>query len=398
MGDPWVVVPYHDPHDVSPLYSIQQHLLEDQNPTLSDLYYPVPSNPNPNSSPCPSSDYSGRIPPLGKGTRSRDPASNSLHDTLGPGTGSGSSSYTYAQCDPTGPGGSNGEAGPSSYAENLIVKNAKPLSIWPEPPSPYSCSCCHLLREMVHSNGTHTTRLELHGRVGMICHAILENRFCKRGIEDVKQFLKQYCEERSQAGYVLLPDPLSKYYEAVCIGLVWDDSIFADANDYFEYSAGISEEAPNEQPEDAPPANQQTEPMQNNQAPNEPPEDAPPTDQQMEPEQNSQDGTNSRTFLAIQRERTGRLTLRDLAGYFHLPVEAAARKLNLCPTVVKRICRRGGLKRWPHRKIKSIERQISKLQLMLASKNREDKLFAQNEVERLQNQIAIIRYGVPEAP
>ncbi|PKI58305.1 hypothetical protein CRG98_021311 [Punica granatum] len=342
MGDPWVVVPYHDPHDVSPLYSIQQHLLEDQNPTLSDLYYPVPSNPNPNSSPCPSSDYSGRIPPLGKGTRSRDPASNSLHDTLGPSTGSGSSSYTYAQCDPTGPGGSNGEAGPSSYAENLIVKNAKPLSIWPEPPSPYSCSCCHLLREMVHSNGTHTTRLELHGRVGMICHAILENRFCKRGIEDVKQFLKQYCEERSQAGYVLLPDPLSKYYEAVCIGLVWDDSIFADANDYFEYSAGIS-------------------------------------------------GLE-------QRERTGRLTLRDLAGYFHLPVEAAARKLNLCPTVVKRICRRGGLKRWPHRKIKSIERQISKLQLMLASKNREDKLFAQNEVERLQNQIAIIRYGVPEAP
>lgn len=54
----------------------------------------------------------------------------------------------------------------------------------------------------------------------------------------------------------------------------------------------------------------------------------------------------------MQRERTGKLTLRDLAGYFHLPLEIAAEKLNLCPTVIKRICRRDGLKRWPHRKVR----------------------------------------------
>nr|ABD96880.1 hypothetical protein [Tarenaya spinosa] len=61
-----------------------------------------------------------------------------------------------------------------------------------------------------------------------------------------------------------------------------------------------------------------------------------------------------------QRERTGRLTLKDIGKYFHLPVEEAARIMKVCPTVVKKICRRGGLARWPHRKIRSIERKISK--------------------------------------
>ncbi|XP_010550265.1 PREDICTED: uncharacterized protein LOC104821164 [Tarenaya hassleriana] len=57
-----------------------------------------------------------------------------------------------------------------------------------------------------------------------------------------------------------------------------------------------------------------------------------------------------RTPLAVQRERTGRLTLKDIGKYFHLPVEEAARIMKVCPTVVKKICRRGGLARWPHRK------------------------------------------------
>lgn len=53
----------------------------------------------------------------------------------------------------------------------------------------------------------------------------------------------------------------------------------------------------------------------------------------------------------MQRERTGKLTLGDLRNYFHLPIEEAAKRLRLCPTVVKKICRRYGLLRWPHRKV-----------------------------------------------
>ncbi|KAI3789794.1 hypothetical protein L2E82_02598 [Cichorium intybus] len=44
----------------------------------------------------------------------------------------------------------------------------------------------------------------------------------------VKQFLAAYCKERSTCGYVMLPDPLSSFYEAVCVGLDWEDNVDTD--------------------------------------------------------------------------------------------------------------------------------------------------------------------------
>lgn len=38
----------------------------------------------------------------------------------------------------------------------------------------------------------------------------------------MKQFLVQYCEERKQAGYTMLQDPLLTFYEALCVGADWD--------------------------------------------------------------------------------------------------------------------------------------------------------------------------------
>ncbi|XP_024518632.1 protein NLP1 isoform X2 [Selaginella moellendorffii] len=54
---------------------------------------------------------------------------------------------------------------------------------------------------------------------------------------------------------------------------------------------------------------------------------------------------------AAQRERTGKLKMSDLAQHFHLPINAAAKELGICPTVLKKICRRNGMRRWPHRKV-----------------------------------------------
>ena len=53
----------------------------------------------------------------------------------------------------------------------------------------------------------------------------------------------------------------------------------------------------------------------------------------------------------MQRERAGKLTLSEVGRYFHLPIEEAARRMKLCPTVLKKICRRDGMTRWPHRKV-----------------------------------------------
>lgn len=54
----------------------------------------------------------------------------------------------------------------------------------------------------------------------------------------------------------------------------------------------------------------------------------------------------------LQRERAASLRLSDVGRFFHLPIDEAARKLKLCPTVVKKICRREEMNRWPYRKVK----------------------------------------------
>nr|GEW13793.1 hypothetical protein [Tanacetum cinerariifolium] len=118
------------------------------------------------------------------------------------------------------------------------------LSSWPLQVPPYTCSCCQILREISHTNGVDITKFEIHGRLGVISHAILEkysvdlttNRsheykmfdFCKESIVRVKEFLVEYCNERKTKGYIMLQDPLSSFYEAVCVGLDWVDNTVTD--------------------------------------------------------------------------------------------------------------------------------------------------------------------------
>ena len=53
----------------------------------------------------------------------------------------------------------------------------------------------------------------------------------------------------------------------------------------------------------------------------------------------------------VQRDRAGKLTLEEVGRHFHLPIEEASRRMKLCPTVLKKICRRYGIHRWPYRKV-----------------------------------------------
>ncbi|CAG9466545.1 unnamed protein product [Pedinophyceae sp. YPF-701] len=51
-----------------------------------------------------------------------------------------------------------------------------------------------------------------------------------------------------------------------------------------------------------------------------------------------------------RRQGTGRkLTLADLEAHFHLGLKEAAADLGVCPTTLKRACRRFGIARWPRR-------------------------------------------------
>ncbi|KAK1549704.1 hypothetical protein Q3G72_006492 [Acer saccharum] len=147
----------------------------------------------------------------------------------------------------------NSETGPSQARPETDNNpgNMRELVVWPVPPVPFLCSCCLVLREIIHSNGIVCTKLEIHGRLGMVCHAILEIRqstnssqyhifdFCNKSLEDVKNFLVQYCEERNQTGFYLLRDPLSIFYEALCVGLNFNENVIR--NDYTQPNVATNE-------------------------------------------------------------------------------------------------------------------------------------------------------------
>ncbi|KAJ0031148.1 hypothetical protein Pint_13716 [Pistacia integerrima] len=341
MADPRSVVPYHDPYDASFIDDILYYM-NNSTPTVDDLL--LLEDP----SLLPSSSNPGNIQdaddPFG------DPILWSITDNIN---------------------GGSSQAGPSEYRaetsnqgcpENVNGGNMRTIPMWPVPAVPYLCSCCLVLREIIHTNGYETTKLEIHGRLGMICHAILEIHqslavyryqmidFCKKSMEDVKNYLVQYCDERKQAGFIMSRDPLSVFYEALCVGLDMDENLTTD-------------DFPQPPPSNSV-ANEMDQPEAENDA------EKPP-----------------RTSLALQRERTGKLTLEDLRNYFHLPIEEAARRLRLCPTVVKKICRRYGLHRWPYRKIKSLERQIQTATPRLNSNDPEERANAKAEIERLRREI-----------
>ena len=61
---------------------------------------------------------------------------------------------------------------------------------------------------------------------------------------------------------------------------------------------------------------------------------------------------SSDTAARCVQEPKGQTSIEKLAKHFHLPINAAGRELGICPTVLKKICRKHGLTRWPHRKVR----------------------------------------------
>nr|GMC94827.1 protein RKD5 isoform X1 [Ipomoea batatas]GMD00767.1 protein RKD5 isoform X1 [Ipomoea batatas] len=75
-------------------------------------------------------------------------------------------------------------------------------------------------------------------------------------------------------------------------------------------------------------------------------------------------------------EDIARIALEDLAKYFDLPITEASKSLKVGLTVLKKKCREFGIPRWPHRKIKSLDRLISNLQEEMQQQQEEDEATA----------------------
>ena len=59
------------------------------------------------------------------------------------------------------------------------------------------------------------------------------------------------------------------------------------------------------------------------------------------------------------RSQTKPLLYEELAMYFDMAADQAADKLGLCMSAIKKICRRHGIIRWPHRKLLSANKALS---------------------------------------
>merc|ERR1712137_1335508 len=72
------------------------------------------------------------------------------------------------------------------------------------------------------------------------------------------------------------------------------------------------------------------------------------------------------TTVGLDTRYEGKLphefTSNDLAKFYHLPINDAAAKLGICSTLLKKLCRKNGVSRWPHRKVKSVELLIQQCQ------------------------------------
>ncbi|XP_031498772.1 uncharacterized protein LOC116263252 [Nymphaea colorata] len=284
----------------------------------------------------------------------------------------------------------NSEANNVEDNDSYLDWDENSLAILPEPTWPpvdqSSCSFCQLMREIIHADGSCITKLEVHGRDGNVCHAVLLVQhsidglepaiqrevipFDVQDIESVKEFLLAYCRLRRQEGFIVLHDSLSAFYEAICAGM----------NEPEEPCPVSVSQYQGTDLDSTPRANDFTLTTML--------EDSLP-----QLVASTSPGRPPKSGIAAQRERTGRLQISDLVNYFHLPITVAAKHLAICPTVLKKVCRRNGMRRWPHRKIKSIDRNLLNLERSLAEASREDMESITAEIEKLRKERARICAG-----
>ena len=54
--------------------------------------------------------------------------------------------------------------------------------------------------------------------------------------------------------------------------------------------------------------------------------------------------------------------MKEISKHFNTPIQEAAKALGVCPTILKKICRRLGIGRWPYRRVNSLNKMIATLE------------------------------------
>ncbi len=81
------------------------------------------------------------------------------------------------------------------------------------------------------------------------------------------------------------------------------------------------------------------------------------------------------------RSQTKPLLYEELAKYFNMAADQAADRLGLCMSAIKKICRRHGIIRWPHRKLLSANKSLALIdsKMMEIEQNPQSQAILRNE-------------------
>lgn len=87
----------------------------------------------------------------------------------------------------------------------------------------------------------------------------------------------------------------------------------------------------------------------------------------------------------LATERKNRITLADLCARFDMPLAEAAADLGICATILKKVCRKFGVQRWPHRGLKRLNTTLAMM---------EEQLFGEGEGDQTAKVRSLSHEGV----
>ena len=108
-------------------------------------------------------------------------------------------------------------------------------------------------------------------------------------------------------------------------------------------------------------------------------------------------------YRHFRTTRSKMITYEMLQQCFHMPISEVAKRLGICLTLLKKICRKFDIKKWPHRQIRKIDNCIVRLQSAMHNRTTYERGLFLEQIDALHRMRASVlknpngQHSLPEA-